>query len=377
MLILHCTRWHPNQKFISNMLANLPACTNNHAYVLSWCSDPHEMFWRTRSCSIPCGICPSFLLQDLRPPLQLEVIACTAHHPLILMLILYLKQSLGGRWRRRQQQNVGLSMFQLLFALPNICTKDVLSEAEPHRSVRSNRLAWVDDGWSSIENHIKCTFQFVNFWWMCCKFVKQKEVFMLWVSIWRLLLLEKFRSSHVYQMLGGFWYAHFHCCPRVALSSPLDMKSWSQSLFQRERFQASHIDLQERPLKLGNFEAFHFVPNPDAIDFSRFPNCLMFQFGYTCSGLEGYVPGTEGKRSNKEDTTKPRQNHTTRNSLWGQASQSLQEVGNRLESIRFEVEQLDSTPIFVQRSLVFFGICLAKPLSWRVHRTDSPPSPER
>lgn len=37
------------------------------------------------------------------------------------------------------------------------------------------------------------------------------------------------------------------------------------------------------------YPAFHFVPNPDAIDFSRFPKCLMFQFGYTCSGLEGYV----------------------------------------------------------------------------------------
>ncbi|CAE8666188.1 unnamed protein product, partial [Polarella glacialis] len=37
------------------------------------------------------------------------------------------------------------------------------------------------------------------------------------------------------------------------------------------------------------YPAFHFVPNPDAIDFSRFPDCLMFQFGYTCSGLEGYV----------------------------------------------------------------------------------------
>lgn len=37
------------------------------------------------------------------------------------------------------------------------------------------------------------------------------------------------------------------------------------------------------------YPAFHFVPNPDSIDFSRFPKCLMFQFGYTCSGLEGYV----------------------------------------------------------------------------------------
>lgn len=37
------------------------------------------------------------------------------------------------------------------------------------------------------------------------------------------------------------------------------------------------------------YPAFHFVPNPDAINFSKFPKCLMFQFGYTCSGLEGYV----------------------------------------------------------------------------------------
>merc|ERR1719230_784416 len=37
------------------------------------------------------------------------------------------------------------------------------------------------------------------------------------------------------------------------------------------------------------YPAFHFVPNPDAINFSSFPKCLMFQFGYTCSGLEGYV----------------------------------------------------------------------------------------
>jgi len=42
------------------------------------------------------------------------------------------------------------------------------------------------------------------------------------------------------------------------------------------------------------YPAFHFVPNPDAINFSHFPKCLMFQFGYTCSGLEGYV-----KRRNK------------------------------------------------------------------------------
>jgi len=42
------------------------------------------------------------------------------------------------------------------------------------------------------------------------------------------------------------------------------------------------------------YPAFHFVPNPDAINFAQFPKCLMFQFGYTCSGLEGYV-----KRKNR------------------------------------------------------------------------------
>eukprot|EP00930_Biecheleria_cincta_P081160 TRINITY_DN6989_c0_g1_i1.p1 TRINITY_DN6989_c0_g1~~TRINITY_DN6989_c0_g1_i1.p1 ORF type:complete len:625 (-),score=73.05 TRINITY_DN6989_c0_g1_i1:97-1971(-) len=48
------------------------------------------------------------------------------------------------------------------------------------------------------------------------------------------------------------------------------------------------------------YPAFHYVPNPDAIDFSRFPECLLFQFGYTCSGLEGYV-----KRKNR--CKKPRE----------------------------------------------------------------------
>ncbi|CEL98509.1 unnamed protein product [Vitrella brassicaformis CCMP3155] len=37
------------------------------------------------------------------------------------------------------------------------------------------------------------------------------------------------------------------------------------------------------------YPAFHFVPNPDAIDLTKFPNSYMFQFGYTCSGLENYV----------------------------------------------------------------------------------------
>lgn len=346
---------------------------------LSWSSNPHEIFWRTRSCSIPCDICPSFLLQDLRPPLQFEVIACTAHHPLILMLILYLKQSLGGRWR--QQQNVGLSMFQLLFALPNICTKDVLSEAEPHRSVRSNRLAWVDI-WSSIENHIKCTFQFVNF---------DGCVVNLWSKRKSSCCGCQFDSCCCLKSSGPVMYTK--CL--VDSGMPISIAAqellypvpwtWSHEVnpcFKGKDFKPVTLICKRdsrqpfclaSAFKLGNFEAFHFVPNPDAIDFSRFPNCLMFQFGYTCSGLEGYVPRTEGKRSNKEDTTKPRNSQlATRNSLWGQASQSLQEVGNRLESIRFEVEQLDSTPIFV-----LSGICLAKPLSWRVHRTDFPPSPER
>lgn len=37
------------------------------------------------------------------------------------------------------------------------------------------------------------------------------------------------------------------------------------------------------------YPAFHFVPNPSSINFDRFPKALMFQFGYTCSGLEGWV----------------------------------------------------------------------------------------
>lgn len=37
------------------------------------------------------------------------------------------------------------------------------------------------------------------------------------------------------------------------------------------------------------YPAFHYVPNPSSIDFDRFPKALMFQFGYTCSGLEDWV----------------------------------------------------------------------------------------
>merc|ERR1712216_623432 len=47
------------------------------------------------------------------------------------------------------------------------------------------------------------------------------------------------------------------------------------------------------PISIANsallYPAFHYVPDPDSVDFSKFPMCLMFQFGYTCSGLEGYV----------------------------------------------------------------------------------------
>lgn len=52
----------------------------------------------------------------------------------------------------------------------------------------------------------------------------------------------------------------------------------------------------------------------------------------------------------------------TRKSLWGQASQSLQEVGNRLESIRFEVGQLDSTPIFASKIPCFVWNLLGQAL---------------
>ena len=155
---------------------------------------------------------------------------------------------------------------------------------------------------------------------MCCKFVKQKEVFMLWVSIWQLLLLEKFRSSHVYQMLGGFWHAHFHCCPRVALSSPLDMKSWSQSLFQRERFQASHIDLQERQqtafLLSFCFETWKTLRLFTLCQILMPSISRVFPTAW-CSNSA--TPAADSKDTSlgpkaKEATRKTRQNHATRNS---------------------------------------------------------------
>lgn len=37
------------------------------------------------------------------------------------------------------------------------------------------------------------------------------------------------------------------------------------------------------------YPQFHFVPNPDAINLESFPDSYAFQFGYTCSGLEGWV----------------------------------------------------------------------------------------
>ena len=37
------------------------------------------------------------------------------------------------------------------------------------------------------------------------------------------------------------------------------------------------------------YPKFHYVPNPDAINLNDFPNSYAFQFGYTCSGLEGCV----------------------------------------------------------------------------------------
>jgi len=37
------------------------------------------------------------------------------------------------------------------------------------------------------------------------------------------------------------------------------------------------------------YPAFHYVPEPDAIDLASFPRSLVFQFGYTCTGLEDYI----------------------------------------------------------------------------------------
>eukprot|EP00184_Porphyridium_aerugineum_P000202 CAMPEP_0184695982 /NCGR_PEP_ID=MMETSP0313-20130426/3425_1 /TAXON_ID=2792 /ORGANISM="Porphyridium aerugineum, Strain SAG 1380-2" /LENGTH=802 /DNA_ID=CAMNT_0027154521 /DNA_START=114 /DNA_END=2522 /DNA_ORIENTATION=- len=54
-----------------------------------------------------------------------------------------------------------------------------------------------------------------------------------------------------------------------------------------------HTGMQDKymtvPPTFAFYPAFHFVPNPDSIDLSRFPNSYAFQFGYTCSGLAGYV----------------------------------------------------------------------------------------
>eukprot|EP00741_Cyanophora_paradoxa_P022173 tig00021435_g21405.t1 len=37
------------------------------------------------------------------------------------------------------------------------------------------------------------------------------------------------------------------------------------------------------------YPKFHYIPNPSAINLSAFPESYAFQFGYTCSGLEGWV----------------------------------------------------------------------------------------
>lgn len=37
------------------------------------------------------------------------------------------------------------------------------------------------------------------------------------------------------------------------------------------------------------YPCFHYIPDPDKIDFSAYPKSLVFQFGYTCTGLEDYV----------------------------------------------------------------------------------------
>merc|ERR1712127_988455 len=43
------------------------------------------------------------------------------------------------------------------------------------------------------------------------------------------------------------------------------------------------------PPQIWFYPKFHYVPNPDAINLDDFPESYAFQFGYTCSGLEGWV----------------------------------------------------------------------------------------
>uniref|UniRef100_A0A6U5AHR0 Alpha 1,4-glycosyltransferase domain-containing protein n=1 Tax=Hemiselmis andersenii TaxID=464988 RepID=A0A6U5AHR0_HEMAN len=43
------------------------------------------------------------------------------------------------------------------------------------------------------------------------------------------------------------------------------------------------------PPQIWFYPKFHYVPNPDAINLADFPESYAFQFGYTCSGLEGWV----------------------------------------------------------------------------------------
>eukprot|EP00927_Polykrikos_kofoidii_P071237 TRINITY_DN67532_c0_g1_i1.p1 TRINITY_DN67532_c0_g1~~TRINITY_DN67532_c0_g1_i1.p1 ORF type:complete len:390 (+),score=46.64 TRINITY_DN67532_c0_g1_i1:94-1263(+) len=47
------------------------------------------------------------------------------------------------------------------------------------------------------------------------------------------------------------------------------------------------------------YPAFHFVRNPDAVNLKLFTNSLMFQYGYTCTGLAGYIRSRNKCRSGK------------------------------------------------------------------------------
>lgn len=217
----------------------------------------------------------------------------------------------------------GLNMLQLLFALSNICTKDVLSEAEPHRSLRSNRLAWVDI-WSSIENHIKCTFQFVNF---------DGCVVNLWSKRKSSCCGCQFDSCCCLKSSGPVMYTKCLVDSGMPISIAAQellypvpwtwshevMKSWSQSLFQRERFQASHIDLQERQqtafLLSFCFETWKTLRLFTLCQILMPSISRVFPIAW-CSNSA--TPAADSKDTSlgpkaKEATRKTRQNHATRN----------------------------------------------------------------
>uniref|UniRef100_A0A7S1AG96 Alpha 1,4-glycosyltransferase domain-containing protein n=1 Tax=Noctiluca scintillans TaxID=2966 RepID=A0A7S1AG96_NOCSC len=106
------------------------------------------------------------------------------------------------------------------------------------------------------------------------------------------------------------------------------------------------------------YPAFHYIPNPDAIDFSRFTECLMFQFGYTCSGLEGYV-----KRKNRCRKARKCYHHSRSSWPFGEFRPLLQ-----LHDVEWECQHepaISGIPRVIHQ-LVWDGVdSCSDPVRWR------------